>query len=129
MREVTPPRPEMQFKPHVHGGKDGPPCPHCTTPLKWDQLSGKCPDGSAHCLAVHFGYVCPNEELEIGNRVATHREPDVLGTVSHIEENRLSVLVVWDDGEGVPDFQWSNKVFRVTSPPVKEEEVRDEDRG
>lgn len=60
-----------------------------------------------------LGQARVNEDLNIGDRVAYYREPDVYGTVSHIEENRLSVLVVWDDGEGEPDFQWSDKVFKI----------------
>lgn len=59
LRQTTPPRPDIAFRAHVHGGLNGPPCPCCTQPLVWDQLSGGCPDKTPHCLVVHFGFVCP----------------------------------------------------------------------
>ena len=43
-----------------------------------------------------------------------YRDPSNEGTIHTVEENGLSVLVVWD-GDTEPDFQWSNKVIKLTA--------------
>jgi hypothetical protein len=53
-------------------------------------------------------------DLEVKDRVYLVPDPDARGTVVEVEENRLSVMVVWDDSpSGTPDFQWANKVARL----------------
>jgi len=49
-------------------------------------------------------------DWKIGDRVEHYRDVSLTGTVIHVEENRLSVLVLWDD-DNKPDFQWSNKLI------------------
>lgn len=54
------------------------------------------------------------EGLKVGDRVEFTREPGVLGTIKIVEDNKLSVMVQWDDWEdGDLDFRWANKVRKV----------------
>lgn len=50
-------------------------------------------------------------DLEVGERVLHVKEPTLRGEVVEVEDNRLSVMVLWD-GDEEPDFQWANKVVR-----------------
>lgn len=45
----------------------------------------------------------------VGERVMHYRDSDLVGTVRHVEENGLSVMVRWDGTDG-DDFQWANKL-------------------
>lgn len=54
------------------------------------------------------------EGHQVGDRVSHYRDPSNEGTIHTVEENGLSVLVVWD-GDTEPDFQWSNKVIKLTA--------------
>jgi hypothetical protein len=55
-------------------------------------------------------------DLEVGDRVTLVRDPDYVGRIAVVEENRLSVMVQWDDCIGL-DFQWSNKVAPIGETP------------
>lgn len=48
----------------------------------------------------------------VGDKVALKRDSSYIGEVSHIEDNGLSVMVMWEWCDGV-DFQWSNKLTRL----------------
>lgn len=60
------------------------------------------------------GYATGLEGHKVGDRVYYYREPTAVGTIHTVEENGLSVLVVWDT-HSEPDFQWSNKVIKLTT--------------
>lgn len=50
----------------------------------------------------------------VGDRVVHYRSPEMgSGTVKVVEENKLSVMVEWDDSPGELDFQWSSKLRSV----------------
>jgi hypothetical protein len=48
--------------------------------------------------------------FKVGDRVQHYRDPSYIGTITHIEDNYLSVMVLWDDCDG-EDFQWINKII------------------
>lgn len=51
------------------------------------------------------------ENWAVGDRVEHYRAPELgSGTVKVVEENRLSVMIEWDNSSGELDFQWSNKL-------------------
>jgi hypothetical protein len=58
-----------------------------------------------------LGTIATPTDLQVNERVRHSRDPDLIGTVTEVEENRLSVMVLWD-GDDIPSFQWSNKVER-----------------
>ena len=47
--------------------------------------------------------------LKIEDRVYLIRDITYIGTIKIIEDNKLSVMIQWDDCDGL-DFQWSNKI-------------------
>ena len=50
----------------------------------------------------------------VNDRVAHDKEPDRQGIIKQVEDNRLSVMVQWDDmPDGELDFQWSNKLMLI----------------
>lgn len=53
-------------------------------------------------------------DWEVDDRVVHKKDMDRPGTVKIVEENRLSVMVEWDDLPGELDFQWSNKLESLT---------------
>lgn len=62
------------------------------------------------------------EGHEVGDRVVHVKDPTLVGAIKIVEENRLSVMVLWDRAgmspddpyeEGDLDFQWANKVVKV----------------
>lgn len=62
------------------------------------------------------------EGHEVGDRVVHVKDPSLVGTIKVVEENRLSVMVLWDrEGvgpddpyeEGDLDFHWANKVVKA----------------
>jgi len=58
------------------------------------------------------GYATGEEGHQVGDRVVHYREPSARGTIEEVAENKLSVMVRWDDIEGL-DFQWANKVLKT----------------
>ena len=57
-----------------------------------------------------MGQYCETD-LSVGDRVLHVKDPDYVGTVMVVEDNRLSVMVQWDDCDGL-DFAWANKVVK-----------------
>lgn len=51
------------------------------------------------------------ENHNVGDKVSHVKDNSLTGTIIHVEENKLSVMVLWD-GDKEPDFQWSNKVVK-----------------
>jgi preprotein translocase subunit YajC len=48
-------------------------------------------------------------DLCVGDRVCHRKDSGLTGTITHVDDPALSVLVQWDDG-GEPDFQWCEKL-------------------
>jgi len=55
------------------------------------------------------------EGWKVNDRVAHDKEPFRYGTIKVVEDNGLSVMVLWDDmlEDGSLDFQWSNRLFHA----------------
>lgn len=52
------------------------------------------------------------ENHNVGDRVYHYRDPLLVGTITKVEHNKLSCMVLWDDSDK-PDFQWANKLIKI----------------
>lgn len=49
-----------------------------------------------------------------GDRIVHLGNPNLLGTIHHVDPNKLSVLVIWDGEEDQEaSFAWANQVTKV----------------
>jgi hypothetical protein len=53
-----------------------------------------------------------NRNISVGDVVEHVRDPSLLGVITVVEDNGLSVMVRWD-GTDSDDFQWINKVRKA----------------
>ena len=53
-----------------------------------------------------------DRKFTINSRVYLKKDHNYIGNITKIEENRLSVMIQWDDCDG-EDFQWANKIELV----------------
>ena len=62
-----------------------------------------------------------NYPWKLEDRVRHVKDTFRKGTIKKIEDNRLSVMIVWDDmldeynkyGDEALDFQWANKIVKI----------------
>ena len=55
-------------------------------------------------------------KFKIGDRVEHVKEPGIEGTIVQIdpyEDDVTTCRVIWDDGDGYEDIQWTNKLFLI----------------
>jgi hypothetical protein len=48
-------------------------------------------------------------QFKVGDRVRLKRDSTYVGSIIQIEDNKLSMMVLWDDCDGL-DFVWNNKI-------------------
>lgn len=52
-------------------------------------------------------------DLQPGDRCVHYRDSSLVGTVFSVDENKLSLMVLWD-GDPDPDFQWADKIEKIS---------------
>jgi len=61
---------------------------------------------------MKFSYATSLENHAVGDRVEFYKDSGMIGSIVHVEDNKLSCMVLWD-GDNELDFQWSNKLRKI----------------